>query len=158
MYGPVKECHCGSPEFSVAGCYANVHCWARSLVIRVLKDSLLELFFFFPTEPPFSTILFDLTSDVKSQTFFEWVHVWKTSPVFWSPTLLRCTLPHGCLKSLLLSLTILHRHNSLFLHLSGFLIPTLPSGHFLVLYPIKAGTAPASAAAQKEQRCFKRIP
>lgn len=42
MYSPVEECHCGCPEFSVAGSYANVHCWAQSLVIRLLKDSLLQ--------------------------------------------------------------------------------------------------------------------
>lgn len=51
MYSPVKECYCGCPECSAAGSYANVHCWAQSLVIRVLKDLVLWFsffFFFFP--------------------------------------------------------------------------------------------------------------
>lgn len=46
MYSPVKECCCGCPESSAAGSYANVHCWAQSLVIRVLKDSVLQHLFF----------------------------------------------------------------------------------------------------------------
>lgn len=69
MYSPVKECYCGCPEFSAAGSYANVHCWAQSLVIRVLKDSVLQPFFQcrlagyyskWPTRPLFSPSLWSV--------------------------------------------------------------------------------------------------
>lgn len=96
MYGPVEECHCGCPEFSVAGCYANVHCWAQSLVIRVLKDLLL-----YPPQPsllscaganrtPFLHHTAVLWCE-KSNLFFLSERMFWGSSMRWSPTLSLCT-------------------------------------------------------------------
>lgn len=112
---------------------------------------------FFQQDPLSPPNFFDLSSDVKSQTFFELVCVWKISPVFWSATLSLYTRARAYLKSLLLSLAVLHLHIFSFLHLF-FSFPPIPVGTSLFYVSLKGVRPPAPAAMQKEQRCFKRIP
>lgn len=141
MYGPVKECHCGCPEFSVAGCYANVRCWAQSLVIRVLKDSLLYpppnpacSHVPGPTGPPFSTI--QPSCDVKSRTFF-----W-TSACFEGRACASITNPlvmHMCTSTPgapLFSPAVLHLHIVSLFHLF-FSFPPSPVGTSMFYVSLK---------------------